>query len=71
MAMDQMDQLEEGEFCKLKFPAYICSRLNIKSFVEGPYSPSIVIYERRKGTKRNCSAGIGKPYRYFLGAGHT
>jgi ribosome maturation factor RimP len=42
MAMGQMDQPEEGEFCNLKNPAYICSRLNIKSFVEGLIGPQLL-----------------------------
>ena len=40
--MGRMDQQEEGEFCKLKYPAYICRRLNIEILLRGLTAPQLL-----------------------------
>ena len=42
MVMAQMDLQEEGEFCKLKYPAYICIRLNIEILLRGLTAPQLL-----------------------------
>jgi ribosome maturation factor RimP len=41
-AVAQMDRQEEGEFCKLKYPAYICRRLNIEILLRGLTAPQLL-----------------------------